>query len=88
MIKLSRSCVILTNMSIKNRKVRNFIVKAFLRIDQDDPEILNIYQDQLFALGGLIKQRSPEIFDEIIRTWTSDWTAQKIKVEINRQRRK
>jgi len=75
-------------MTAKNRKVRNFIVKAFLRIDQDDPEILNIFQDQLFALGNLIKQRDEELFNEIIRTWTSEWTAQKIKVEINRQRRK
>jgi len=75
-------------MTLKNRKVRNFIVKAFLRIDQDDPEILAIFQDQLFALGGLIKSRDENLFDEIIRTWTSEWTSQKIKVEINRQGRK
>ena len=75
-------------MVSKNTKIRNFIVKAFLRIEQDDPEILAIFQDQLFALGNLIKQRDEELFSEIIRTWTSEWTAQKIKVEINRQRRK
>lgn len=72
----------------QNKKIRTFIVKAFLRIDQNDPEILASFQDQLFALGNLIKERDTELFDEIIRTWTSEWTAQKIKVEINRQRRK
>jgi len=75
-------------MTVKNRKCRTFIVKAFLRIDQDDPEILAIFQDQLFALGNLIKQRDEELFNEIIRTWTSEWTAQKIMVEVNRQGRK
>lgn len=75
-------------MVVKNAKIRTFIVKAFLRIDQDDPEILASFQNQLFALGDLIKQRDEEMFNEIIRTWTSEWTAQKIKVEINRQGRK
>jgi len=82
------SYLILINMTVKNKKCRTFIVKAFLRIDQDDPEILAIYQDQLYALGQIIKQRDPELFKEIIRTWTSIWSVQKIKVEINRQTRK
>jgi len=74
-------------MVTKNAKTRTFIIKAFLRIDQDDPEILSMFQDQLFALGNLIKQRDEELFNEIIRTWTSEYSSQKIKVEINRARR-
>ena len=74
-------------MTRDNKKVRNFIVKAFLRIDQTDPEILAIFQDKLFALGNLIKQRDPELFDEIIRTYTNSYSSEKIKVEMNRSRR-
>jgi len=71
-----------------NQKVRTFIVKSFLRINQKDPEILSIYQNQLYDLGQIIKQRNEDLFNEIINNWTSEWSVQKIKVEINRQRRK
>jgi len=71
----------------QNKKIRTFIVKAFLRIGQNDPEILASFQDQLFALGNLIKQRDEELYNEIIRTWTSNFSSQKIKVEINRAKR-
>jgi len=74
-------------MHNQNKKIRTFIVKAFLRIDQNDPDILASFQDQLYALGNLIKQRDEELYNEIIRTWTSEWTSQKIKIEMNRTRR-
>jgi len=36
----------------------------------------------------MIKQRDEELFNEIIRTWSSEWSVKKIKVEVNRQGRK
>ena len=74
-------------MVTKNAKIRSFIIQAFLRINQNESEVLSMFQDQLFALGNLIKQRDEELFDEIIRTWTSEWSTQKIKVELNRAKR-
>ena len=75
-------------LSLENmRKIRTFIIKAFLRINQNDPEVLAIYQDKLYELGDIIKQKDQELFDFIIRNWTDEYSSQKIKVEINRAMR-
>jgi len=74
-------------MTRDNKKVRNFIVKSLLRINQNEPDILASFQNQLYDLGQMIKQRDEELFDEIIRTWTDEYSGEKIKVELNRNRR-
>jgi len=60
---------------------------AFLDLPSDDPEILAIYQDKLYALGQFIRQRSPELFDEIIRDYSDKHLDGKIKIELNKKRR-
>ena len=71
----------------KSYKVRSFIVKAFLGLSQDDADILAIFHDVLYSLGDIIKQRDPELYDEIIRTFADTLSTEKIKIEINRARR-
>jgi len=74
-------------MAVKNAKIRTFIIKAFLRINQDDPEILAVFQNQLYDLGQIILQRQPDLYEEIIKLYTNESSSEKIKVELNRAKR-
>jgi len=74
-------------MTRVNARGREYIVSAFLGLGNDDAEILAIFHDKLYELGQIIKQRDPELFDEIIRTFVSAPSMEKIKVKLNRSRR-
>ncbi len=73
-------------MVSKNDKVRGFIVEAFLGLGNDDSD-LAIFHSQVYSLGQIILQRDKELFDEIIRTFASKPSLEKIKVKLNRSRR-
>jgi len=64
------------------------MLNALLNLGNDAPEVLAIFNDKLYSMGDLIKQRDPELFEEIIRTMNDQISLKKIKVEINRQGRK
>ena len=74
-------------MTNQNKVVRDFIVKSFLRINQNEPEILAIYQEKLYELGDIIRQKDEELFNFIIRNWTDEYASEKMKIEINRAKR-
>lgn len=63
-------------------------MRAMLRINQDEADILSVFQNQLYDLGQIIRQRDEELFEEIVRIWTDEYSNRKIKIELNRQRRK
>ena len=71
----------------KNQHVRKFILNAFLGLPNDDAELLAIFQDKLYELIQIIRQRSPELYDEIIRHYTDTTSSEKLKIELNRARR-
>jgi len=74
-------------MTSKNNKGREFIIEAFLGLNNDDAEILAIFHNKLYELGQIIRQRDEELFNEIIRTFASGPSNEKIKIKLNRQRR-
>lgn len=57
-------------MTKKAKESRKFVVNAMLRIS-NDIEFLAYVEDQIFMLGGIIKQRDPQLFEEIIRSLDS-----------------
>jgi len=71
----------------QNLIVKQFMLNALLNLGNDAPEVLAIFNDKLYGLGDLIKQRDPELFDEIIRTISDQVTLKKIKIQMNRSRR-
>ena len=75
-------------MTRQNIKVKDFITNALLGINQNDPEILAIFQNKIYDLGQIIKQRDLDLYNEIIRLYTNPYVSQKIKIKLNRQRRK
>jgi len=60
---------------------------ALLNLPNDNLELLGIFKDKLYQLGQIIKQRDPDLYDEIIRIYTDTCSSEKIKIELNRARR-
>jgi len=69
-------------------RVRDFMLRAMLGLVNDEPELLAIFNDKLYGLMNIVKQRDEELYNEIIRIYTSTNCREKIKVEVNRQGRK
>ena len=74
-------------MTNKNMRVRDFMLRAMLGLSNDEPELLAIFSDKLYGLMNIVKQRDEELYNEIIRFYTGTTSSEKIKVELNRNRR-
>ena len=67
-----------------HREVVSLALNFYLQELQKNEDVFN---DKLYSMGDLIKQRDPELFEEIIRTMNDQISLKKIKVEINRAKR-
>ena len=71
----------------QNYNIRKFMLNAFSGLGSSDAEILAIFHDKLYELGQIIKQRDEELFNEIIRHYSSEEMDRRLKVELNKARR-
>ena len=70
----------------QNKEIQTFLVKALLGLPIDkELELFATIHRTIEGLGEIIKERNPELFQELIRYYDSSSIKPKAKLEIKKQ---